>query len=159
MTSRLHQINVAYAAKEDRLLLRVTTSTGGEYRIWLTRRFTSLLLNVLHQQMEQHGGAPTLAASGETRRLFREGALEKSFESGRSTEFPLGETGILAFRINVTRAVDGNVSLNILPESGQGVILNLNKTLLYLFYNVITQGIAQADWRLAPGDDYSRNLH
>lgn len=158
MSDQLYQINVAYVAKEDRLLLRVTTRKGDEFRVWVTRKFAALLLNLLRQQMDRYGGVPSLASSQDTRRMFKAGVMEKRFDAEQSVNFPLGEDGILAARVNVNTTKKGNLSLQILPERGQrGVTLNLNQTLLYLFYNVLTQGIDQADWGL-PGD-VSRKLH
>jgi len=159
MTDPLHQINVAYIAKEDRLLLRVSTRAGDEYRVWLTRRLTRLLLDVLRRQMEKHGGAPRLAASGETRRMFKEGAMNRSYESDHGGSFPLGEQGILAARIQASAADADRLSLQLLPEGEQGVTLTLDKTLLYLFFNVLTQGIEQAQWNLSSAEDQSGQLH
>lgn len=158
MADALHQINVTYVAKEDRLLLRVSSQAGDEYRLWLTRRFAALLLDVLKKRMDEFGGAPTLASGQETRSMFRQGAMNKPFEGGAGG-FPLGESGVLGFRINAGAATDGRFNLEILPEQGKGVTLNLNKTLLYLFYNVLTQGIHQAQWNLAGAEDGSARVH
>lgn len=158
MTEPLHQINVSYVAKEDRLLLRVSTRGGDEYRVWLTRRFTGLLLDVLRRQMEKHGGVPALASSGETRRMFHQGVMNQSYDTG-SGHFPLGKQGILATRIKAGPGGDGRLSLRILPEDEQGVTLNLDKTLLYLFYNLVTQGIDQAQWTLPSAEDRSTQVH
>ncbi|MBI1732492.1 MAG: hypothetical protein HYR49_06950 [Gammaproteobacteria bacterium] len=151
MADSLHQLNVSYVAAEDRLLLRVSTLGGDEYRIWLTRRFCALLNGILQKQMEQFGGAPVLAASNEARQLFKHGAMEKKFEAGNSISFPLGESGILAHRINSRIGEDGVLALQILPGKGEGVTLNLNQTLLYMFYNLLAQGMEQAEWHLAAG--------
>ena len=157
MTSPLHQINVTYVPTEDRLLMRVTTREGDEYRVWLTRRYCLLLLGVLQKQMDQFGGAPSLASSRETRQMFKQGAMDKTFDTEQGSRYPLGETGIIACRLNAGTNEQGERSIQILPEQGQGVTLNLNKALLYLFYNVLTQGIGQADWRIA--DDTAAQLH
>ena len=68
---QLFQINVSYVPGEDRLLLRVSTTGGDEYRVWLTRRFVSLLMGLLQKEMEHYGGAPSLAANKETTRLIK----------------------------------------------------------------------------------------
>ncbi len=39
MSSKLHQLTMAYSQKEDRILLRIGTQEHTEYRLWLTRRF------------------------------------------------------------------------------------------------------------------------
>ena len=141
-------MNISYVAAEDRLLLRVSTRSGDEYRIWLTRRFCSLLTGIVQKQMEKFGGAPVLAASNETRALFKQGAMEKKFENENSMNLPLGQAGILAHRINSRVGEDGTLALQLLPGSGEGVTLNLNQTLLYMFYNLLAQGMEQAEWHL-----------
>lgn len=152
MADALHQLNVSYVVAEDRLLLRASTRGGSEYRIWLTRRFSGLLAGILRKQMEAFGGAPVLAASDEAKTLFRQGAMEKKYDAANNVDFPLGESGILAMRINSRLAGDGTLALQILPGAGEGVTLNLNRTLLYMFHSLLVQGIEQAEWRL-PGSD------
>ncbi|OGT79361.1 MAG: hypothetical protein A3H91_00625 [Gammaproteobacteria bacterium RIFCSPLOWO2_02_FULL_61_13] len=148
MTDPLHQMNISYVATEDRLLLRASTRGGDEYRIWLTRRFCSLLSGIVQTQMEKFGGAPVLAASNEARQLFKQGAMEKKFAAENNTNFPLGPSGILAHRINSKINEDGTLALQLLPGSGEGITLNLNQTLLYMFYNLLAQGMEQAEWHL-----------
>jgi hypothetical protein len=159
MTDPLHQINVAYVAREDRLLLRVSTRAGNEFRVWLTRRFTRLLLDVLRKQMEQYGGAPSLASRPETRRMFKQGVMNQSYDSDKGENFPLGQQGILAARISASAAGDGRLALQLLPEGEQGVTLNLDRTLLYLFHNVLSQGIDRAQWDLQAAAGQSGKVH
>ena len=158
MTDKLHQMNITYVPKEDRLLLRISTLQGDEFRIWLTRRYTGLLFNVLNKHMERSGGVPTVAASDETRKLFQAGAMEKKYEEGDKT-FPLGEQGILAFGINTGQTQDGTLELEMVPENGQGVTINLNDSLMYMFSNLLNQGIDQAGWKLLNEDTLSMKVH
>lgn len=157
---KLHQVNVTYSGVEDRLLLRVTTRLGDEYRIWLTRRFTALLLTMLDNAMDQYGGAAALGANPKTRAMFKEGAMEKAFDEDKTTNFPLGKKGFLAYGIKSAGTPEGNLQLEILPKKGTGVSLNLDKPLLYMFHNLLTQGIARAEWHLRHGQDVtSGQLH
>lgn len=158
MTDQLHQINVSYSPAQDRLLLRISTQGSDEYRIWLTRRFTSLLMGLLNKEMDNRGGMPTVASSKETTKMLKDGALEKKYEEKNAT-FPLGESGILAYRINAGTRKDGNLSLEILPEKGKGITLNLNKSLMYMVHSVLTQGVSQASWQLAGADTVSTKVH
>ena len=48
-------------------MLRINTKKGDEFRIWLTRRFTGLLLNQLSKEMDKYGGEPTVASSPENK--------------------------------------------------------------------------------------------
>ena len=163
MTARndkLHQVNVTYSGVEDRLLLRVTTRLGDEYRIWLTRRFASLLLITLNKAMDKYGGATSLGSNHRTKAMFKAGAMEKVFDEEKTTNFPLGKKGFLAYGIKSADTPEGNLHLEIFPEKGAGVSLNLDKPLLYMFHNLLTQGIARAEWRLLHGQEVtSGQLH
>lgn len=158
MAGQLHQMNISYNPGEDRLLLRVSSSGGDEFRLWLTRRYTGMLVNILKQELAKYGGEPTLAASDETRNMIKEGAFQQDFEGG-SEGFPLGKSGVLGFRINTGMAGEGILRLELLPEQGQGISLNLNKTLLYLLHNLIVQGIDQAGWNLLNHARDSKRVH
>jgi hypothetical protein len=157
---KLHQLNVTYSSKEDRLLLRVTTQQGDEYRIWLTRRFTTLLLNVLNNEMDKFGGAAKIGSDPKTRDMFKAGAMEKSFEQEKVINYPFGKEGFLAYAIKTAGTSKGNIQLEILPEKGQGVSMNLDKPLLYMCHTLLDQGISQAEWYI-PGsqDPVSRRVH
>ena len=159
MSDPLHQINISHDSKEDRLLLRISTGTGDEFRLWLTRRFTSLLMGILNKEMDIRGGAPGVAGSEETRKMLKSGALEKKYDAEQVKNFPLGEDGVLAFRINTRNTDEGNLGLELLPEKGKGITLNLNKSLLYMVHNILTQGITQANWRLQTETPVSMKVH
>lgn len=137
---------MSYVEKEDRLLLRVTTRSGEEYRVWLARRFTMLLFDVLNKVMDKKGGAVTVGSSRQTQQMFKSGALGREFEAEKTTGYPLGEAGILACMIRTGTVAEEAVHLELLPEEGRGV--TLNQSLMYMFHNILTQGVARAGWRL-----------
>ena len=162
MNDKLHQINVTYHGKEDRLLLRVTTQKGDEYRIWLTRRFTGLLFNVLNAQMDKYGGINSIRTNQQTKQMFKAGAFEKTFEKEKTVNFPLGEQGFLAYGIKSSSTPKGDLLLELLPEKGAGVTMNLNKSLLYMLHNLLSQGLIKADWHqqiINLQDETSRHVH
>ena len=159
MTEQLHQINVAYSPAQDRLLLRISTKTADEYRIWLTRRFTGILTGLLGKEMDKQGGVATVASSQETTSLLKGGALEKKYQEDSEASYPLGESGILAFRINVKNQQDGNLVLELLPEEGKGITLNLNKSLMYMMHSILLQGVTQAEWQLPNIENVSMKVH
>ncbi len=158
MPDQLYQMNVSYVPKEDRLFLRVSSKSGDEYRLWLTRRFTGLLVNVLNKEIDKSGGLPSVTSNQETTKMIKEGAFEKSYEE-KSITYPLTESGILAYRINTGNTEDGNLQLELSPEQGQGITINLNKSLLYMFHNLLSQGIDQTDWGLISDAAASTKIH
>jgi hypothetical protein len=151
-------MNISYVPKEDRLLLKISSRTNDEYRLWLTRRYCGLLIKLFNDEIDKYGGEPTVAASDEAKQLYHNGALEKAYEE-EINNYPLGEDGVLAFRINKGENAQGNIVLELAPEDGQGISLNLNKTLIYMFNNILMQGVQQAGWNLLDLRPASKEVH
>lgn len=158
MTDQLHQINIAYVDKEDRLLMRATTKNGDEYRVWFTRRYAGLLMDIINKGMNERGGMTALGSTPQTTDMIKEGALEKPFESNVKN-YPLGEKGILGFGIKTNTSEDKILRLQLLPENGQGLTLNLNDSLMYMFHNLLSQGIVRADWNFKQDQDAAGSEH
>ena len=158
MSDQLHQINIAYIDKEDRLLMRATTKNGDEYRIWFTRRYAGLLMDILNKGMHERGGMTTLGSTPQTTQMIKSGALEKPFKND-VRNYPLGEKGMLAFGIKTNIGKDKVLNLQLLPENGQGMTLNLNDALLYMFHNLLSQGIAKANWNFKQDQDSAGSEH
>ena len=158
MTNQLHQINIAYIDKEDRLLMRATTKNGDEFRVWFTRRYAALLMDILNKGMNERGGMTSLGSKAQTTNMIKDGALEKPFESNL-TNYPLGEKGMLAFGIKTNITKDKILNLQLLPEKGQGITLNLNDSLIYMFHNLLSQGIDRAGWNFRQNQDSAGSEH
>ncbi len=160
MSDKLHQINITYSNKEDRLLLRTSTQDGNEFRVWLTRRFTHLLLKILTKEMEKYGGSISVGSKEQTTKLIKDGAFEKQYEEDKTVNYPLGKDGILAFGIKSGTNESGNFILEIQSESNQSVTFNLNESLIYMLYSLLNQGIERADWRLQSEEkNISAHIH
>jgi hypothetical protein len=147
-SNKLHQINMQYSNKEDRILLRTSTENNDEYLIWLTRRYTKLLIDLFEKEIEQRGGTTTLSSQKETKKLFNEGAFEKPYVEETPKNHPLGENGVLAFGIKTGTDEQGNFMLIIQSESEKGITYNLNDSLLYMFYSLLMQSVDRAGWKL-----------
>ncbi len=147
-TNKLHQINMQYSSKEDRILLRTSTENNDEYLIWLTRRYAKLLIDVFDKEIEQRGGTTTLSSQKETKKFFKDGAFEKPYVEDTPKNHPLGEDGVLAFGIKTGTDEQGNFVLIIQSESGKGITYNLNDSLLYMFYSLLMQSVDRAEWKL-----------
>ncbi|MBL1140732.1 MAG: hypothetical protein HND53_01745 [Proteobacteria bacterium] len=147
-TNKLHQINMQYSSKEDRILLRTSTENNDEYLIWLTRRYTKLLIDVFDKEIDKRGGTTTLSSQKQTKKFFEEGAFEKPYVEETPKNHPLGENGVLAFGIKTGTDEQGNFVLIIQSESGKGITYNLNDSLLYMFYSLLMQSVDRAEWQL-----------
>lgn len=167
MESPLQQINLTYSPEEDRLLLRVSDGRSSEFRVWFTRRYTELLCNMLVKEMNKVGGIQELASRKETLDSFKNGAFNKKYtgpsqqQPPESTQqqFPLGEPGILGFRINITRSEAGVTNLQLLPQRGQGITLRLRHSMLFMLYNLIEQGLLKTNWNLALPESRKQTVH
>jgi len=158
MTDQLRQINIAYIGTEDRLLMRATTKNGDEFKVWFTRKYTRMLMDILNKRIHERGGMTTLGSKPQTTKMLKGGALEKPFKNNVKN-YPLGENGILGFGIKSNVSEDKIVNLHLSPEQGQGVTLNLNDSLLYMFHNLLSQGIVRADWNFKQDQDSSGSEH
>jgi hypothetical protein len=150
---RLHQLKLDYVAEEDRLLLRVSTDTQLEVRLWLTRRALRLLWSLLLQMMRS---APEIALQSNPQArdalvdMQREQALSRAnfaepFEEA-PRDMPLGAEPILVTRIRADKDVKGNQVLGLLPQQGQGIHLTLDNTLLHSLCKLVQNAVAKADW-------------
>jgi hypothetical protein len=148
MSDKLHQINAQYSNKEDRILIRTSTENNNEYLIWLTRRFTKLLLDILDKEIEKRGGTTSLGVKKETKRLYTEGAFEKPYAEENPKNHPLGKEGVLAYGIKTGTDEKGNLILELQSESKKGITFNLNDTLIYMFYSLLMQSIERSEWQI-----------
>src|SRR5262245_12555043 len=98
----IHQIQIAIDEKEDRLLMRVSTTDSCEYRFWLTRRFVKqlwvLILKMVEwdkavrQQFDKAMRQTVLEMQHEG--YSKQGDYSKGFEE-KPRNYPLGEAPIL----------------------------------------------------------------
>jgi hypothetical protein len=148
----IKQLNATYVAREDRILLRVTTEAKEEFRFWLTRPITgqflaainSALPNPLAKRYAPHV-APSVTAF-EREAMHAQSALEEKFAPGET--LPLGEVPRLVTRLTVTVQAD-DVLLDFVLAKGPGVTLRLTRSLAQQV-GVLVDGVQRsATWGLA----------
>ena len=152
----IKQIQVAYDAVQDRLLARLNTDAGQEYRLWLTRRALKALWHPLREALARlpDVASQTSPAAKEALLSFRhEQAVAQAefggqFESQPHPEFPLGEEPMLAARIVVKPTAQGGLALAFLPAHGQGITLQLGEQLAHGLVRLLLEAHQKADWRL-----------
>jgi hypothetical protein len=54
----IHQMQIRPDEQEDRLMLRLSTTEGAEFRFWLTRTFVKKLWGMLLKTVEWDAGSP-----------------------------------------------------------------------------------------------------
>lgn len=151
---RLEQFNTAYDAKQDRILLRLRTSDGAEYRFWITRRYLALLWPILIK-MADGFSARKAAADPLLRSAIAElahgaavGQADFASEYQEGNSFPLGSEPILLARISLRPPVGETQTLLLLPHQGEGINLDLDEKLVHIFARLLQQTATAGEWNL-----------
>lgn len=149
----IKQLQLSYSADEDRILLRVNTTSGDEFRFWLTRRFSILMIEALeaHRAVDPDVSAQTNEAARQAIQEFKreEATSQGNFqeEFTQSENFPLGDVPILAHKL--TYGVSGmNLNLSIEPRSGQGINIVLDPQLNHNVSKLLRSAAETAQWGL-----------
>jgi len=158
-SENLQQLNIAYIAKEDRLMFRLRAGRNTEYRIWFTRRFTDILMKYLVDNMQKFGGEETIAVTQDTQKEIQQGALEKKYQEPEAPEYPFGENGFVACHLKSGVHKSGTLHLQILPEKGKGMNIKLDKKLLFMLHNLLVQGVNHAKWMLSYESALPKDIH
>lgn len=158
MTERLHQLNIHFDPVEDRLLLRMSvagSAAPAEYRLWLTRRFVSLLWQSLHRALDNAISADQrVAPSGReaVRRFQQESALAQADFATPYAEqdavTPLGERPVLVSRARIGRSPQGGQVIHLEAADGPALHINLNDQMMHAFMKLLADGARNAQWGL-----------
>ncbi len=152
MSARIEQMNVSYSRDEDRLLLRIRSTDNEEFRLWLTRRYTQLAFRALEKLLQDVAPGTSVAAP--------QRAAEVAFDHQHTTSqadfatpyeetadsYPLGEDGILGYRITVEQK--NGAYLHLLPRSGAGVKLPAEPAIMHNLYHLLHKAADGAEWAL-----------
>ncbi len=159
----IHQVNVSYVVEQDRLLIRINSQGGEEFRIWLTRRLGLQLLPVLQRssenQLQQQLDKPDPAAppSEQRQQLMRnfqkeaaayQGDYETPFRD-QPTALPLGEEPLLVTELKLTPMADGKLQVTLLeklPQRQRDMQMLMDITLTQGLIRLIHQAIQGSGW-------------
>ncbi len=153
-TMKLHQLKIEFDAEQDRLRLRISTLTGEEALLWLTRRCVLKLWPLLVGGAEASPQIATRAADPEVKKALLEFQHEKAISQaqfGKQYEEvprsrPLGDDPLLVAKIQRRPAPEGRIVLGLLPNEGQGIFLTLDEPLLHGFMKLLQQAVERAEW-------------
>lgn len=157
MSHQINQIQASYNAAEDRILLKIKTLNEQVYLAWLTRRFVSLLLPLLHGKHPTTGEAlfdeqTAMTHQAEKQQTQLNGDFGTAYEPPENAEHPLGELPILLAKMtfnNLNQArPDEPPQLILEPEQGAGIVLPFNPELMGALLKILGEVIVQADWAL-----------
>lgn len=152
----IHQIQVRYDETQDRILLRLSTTEGSEFRFWLTRRFVRRLWGMLVEMLEWDQ-AVQQQHDAETRRtvldLQHEGFSQQANYSKKFEEtpraMPFGEAPIVLAKARGKRRDARTHVLSLHPYEGQGIDMTLDTKLLHILSRLLREAVAKADWDMS----------
>jgi hypothetical protein len=165
----IHQLSVIHDERQDRLLLRLNTQNGQEFRFWLTRRMAIRLLPAMDQSVVRLEAAqPGLAATDASSQhmlteLKRDAFLQTAdFSTPYTSEpqqLPLGDEPFLI--TDAQLSLEPNGALQIIFQKKMGPAtpscqLNLQASLVHGMIHLIRQSMAKADWGFVTQDTEKR---
>ena len=156
---KIHQLQIAFDAAEDRLLFRVSTTAAEEFRIYLTRRFVKMLWPHLLRNLESKVAvkAPAPDARREVLAFEHEKAVRETDFSQPFAEpapsaphqFPLGEQPFVAVHGQLRVESAGIYKLALNPGVGQGLEIGLDDKLMHSFCKLLETAARNAEWELS----------
>lgn len=150
----IRQMNFQFQPEEDRIVLRMNTTTGEAFGFHLTRRFVKALWPVLRKLLaeELKRRAPEQAHAADSVLAFeQEKAVSQAnfrapYDESAQRQ-PLGETPVLLSRIQVKTGGAGPI-LCLHPSRGAGIELPATPGLLHMVCKPLKDIAARADWNL-----------
>ena len=163
MPGSISQLQMLYVPEEDRILFRVNTSERQQFRFWLTRRYSLLLLKVLkeHQatdpdvSMQDSREAKQAVQSFKREQAMTSANFDEAF-SEDANELPLGEEIPVAFKLSYNSS-GGSLSVTIEPREGQGISMAIDRNINVSLTALLVNAAGQGDWGLAAAVQNSIN--
>jgi hypothetical protein len=161
----IHQVSVNYAQEQDRILARISTTSGEELRLWLTRRlslgFLPLLKKIVAEQVTrtETAKASVVVPNDEAKQVLadfkREELLQKSDFSTpyqpQAKALPLGPKPLLVTEVKVTPLPGGQLQIGFneklpAPAQPRGFQVLLEPQLTHGFLHLYEKAVEQAQW-------------
>jgi hypothetical protein len=152
----IHQMQIRPDEQEDRLLLRLSTTDGAEFRFWLTRSFVKKLWGLLLKMVEWDKAVQQQFDASMRQTVLeiqhqgfaQQGDFSKGFEE-LPRKFPLGDAPVLLASGKGVRRDDGLYVLSLYPGTGQGLDMTLDTRLLHIFGKLVRDAVARTDWDMS----------
>ncbi|MEZ5454150.1 MAG: hypothetical protein R3E93_15225 [Thiothrix sp.] len=148
------QLQIRYIEEEDRILLRMNTVAGEEFRFWFTRRLLLRLWPIL-----QEGLVSSPAARQQLDYSSRQAIMAFEHERAQSkAEFnnpfretenlPLGQDPLLIVRVGFRNKENGSFAFALKDNDGKGIDLSLTHDLLHLLCKLLDDAAQKSDWNM-----------
>lgn len=145
---QIQQLQVAADPIQDRLLLRISTSSHDEVRVFLTRRFVRELWPHLVGMLFGHLGARRIKL--EMKEADPDGDDRDYAPPGTNgnASYPLGSMPLLAAEAKVEAGGDGLCKLTVRELKERSFTMMLNADLLQAFCSMLRATSEQSKWDL-----------
>jgi hypothetical protein len=148
------QIQIRYIQEEDRILMRMNTVAGEEFRFWLTRRFLLRLWPVLQESLlsspaaKQYSDPASRQAimAFEHERAQSKAAFDNPFRD--SDKLPLGKEPLLVVKAGFRHQDNGSLQIALKNAAEKGVDLTLSHDVLHLLCKLLDDAAQQSEWKL-----------
>ena len=165
---RIHQLSFSHDREQDRILVRINSTEGDEFRLWLTRRLSIQLLPLLDKVLADQlakSGAPEVShligADDDTKRLMTEFQSSNAIKDadfstpydGAARNLPLGAHPLLVTEISFKPlrpdVLEVLFTEGIKQEPGREprqLRLNMDMKLSHSFGHMLRGCYAKAQW-------------
>ncbi|SMN11690.1 hypothetical protein SPBRAN_1976 [uncultured Candidatus Thioglobus sp.] len=157
----IHQMQITYNAAEDRLILKLNSQENEEIRLFLTRRITLSLLDMLAKtidhslnkqminKMKKSIADSNFEPQATTQQIQRQDIVDKTdsetpFKGGE--KFPIGKTPMLIEKITINVHKNNMIEIIFANDKEGDVRLDVNRQLLHNLSDLLTQIMPSTDW-------------
>lgn len=155
----IHQMQISFSQEEDRLLFRVSTIRGEEFRVWFSRRFIKAfwpnLLNALQHQVVAKTAGNVQAAQSllglQQQQALSQAEFGKPYQHYEEQEplFPLGETPLVVCKATLTQKNNGDTVMGFYNIGEQGFEITMARDHMFAFMKMIYDCTQISDWDIS----------
>ena len=150
----LRQINVSFDPRQDRLLMRISTTEATEFQIWLTRRIVRGMIPGMYKIL-----ATTLAAQSPSPQaqvallnFQHESAVQQASFSqsytGDDLSPAMAGTPLLVDRLQLRQLEPGQYLMIMAPQQGDAIQIKLGEVLMHGVLKLIQDALLVSQWDL-----------
>ena len=157
----IKQFNATYIRQEDRLLFRLNTAEGTEFRLWLTRLMSMSLLGTIRQIIQKDLERKHNPQVAQVIQEFQEEKIKKTanFKDPyvQASKLPLGGDPILVLGFNLAHK-EGQFAINFKLHGDKNLNLNLPSQAIQSLGSLLEQMESKAQWntdRIASSENIS----
>lgn len=144
----VRQLQVTNDSVQDRLILRISTDSHEEIRVFFTRRFLREMWPHLTAMLAGHLAAETQAGAANAAPSAEPSRFDKPFE-GDNPRYPLGSSPLLASEATLEAAGEGIARLTLREGRERSFNLNLNGELMQALCAMLRAASEQSRWDLS----------